>query len=171
MVRCLDANSAKLSKYLIARADQGGTAIDLIHDLEDPLGFVRRGETLSHHTPAIGLAQFLPKNLLISANGTRSASPAKLPSDRKVVAARMKPVQAANASAPSTLMRRTPSAAISPTFTPMSLTTSRLSGFGATASTSVLISAGLCAPGAKSTSAPAAAYACRRRTDSWRGSG
>src|SRR6516225_8538949 len=97
MVRCLDANSAKLSKYLIARADQGGTAIDLIHDLEDPLGFVRRGETLSHHTPAIGLAQFLPKNLLISANGTRSASPAKLPSDRRVVAARMKPVHAANA--------------------------------------------------------------------------
>src|SRR5215469_7547092 len=111
------------------------------------------------------------KRLLMSGYGTRSASPAKLPSDRKVVAARMKPVHAANASAPPTLMRRTPSAAISPTFTPMSLTTSMLSGFGATASTSVSISAGLCAPGAKSTSAPAAAYSCRRRTDSWSGLG
>ena len=70
--------------------------------------------------------------------------------------ARMKPVHAASASAPPTLIRRTPSAAISPTLRPMSWTTRRLSGFGATAATSASISSGVCGPGAKSTSSPAA---------------
>ncbi len=44
-------------------------------------------------------------------------------------------------------------------------------GFPALATTSAVISAGFCGPGAKSTSAPAAAYACRRRADSRNGSG
>ena len=57
----------------------------------------------------------MAKRPLISAYGTRLASPAKLPSDLNVCAARMKPVHAASASAPPTLMRRTPSAAISST--------------------------------------------------------
>ena len=53
------------------------------------------------------------KRPLISAYGTRLASPAKLPFDLNVWAARTKPVHAARASAPPTLMRRTPSAAMS----------------------------------------------------------
>src|SRR5262245_49315778 len=64
--------------------------------------------------------RFVAKRPLISAYGTRLASPAKLPSDFNACAARMKPVHAASASAPPTLMRRTPSAAISSTRRPMS---------------------------------------------------
>src|SRR5262245_11606896 len=95
------------------------------------------------------------RNALTLEHGTRSTMPEKLTLDFKVCAARMS-VHPASARAPPTLMRRTPSAAMSSTPSPMSRTTRRLNGFGRTASTSVSIASGVCGPGAKSTSAPAA---------------
>src|SRR5215470_12635909 len=97
---------------------------------------------------------------------TKLAKPAKLPSDFNFCAARVKPVHAARANAPPTLMRRTPSAAMSAIFKPMSRRIRTLTGLGRTASTSALIVAGSWGPGANSTSAPASANARRRRTDS-----
>jgi hypothetical protein len=52
---------------------------------------------------------------LISGYGISFASPAKLPSDFSTCAAWLNPAQAASAIAGPTLMRRTPSAAMSPT--------------------------------------------------------
>ena len=74
----------------------------------------------------------------------------------------MNPVQAARASAPPTLMRRTPASASCCTVV-KSPPTSTLTGFGATALTTAVISAVVRMPGAKRQSAPASANAVRRR--------
>src|SRR5215207_7314339 len=58
-------------------------------------------------------AYYFANKSLISACGTRPSRPAKLPSDFNVCAALINPVHAARASAPPTLMRRTPSSAMS----------------------------------------------------------
>jgi len=60
----------------------------------------------------------------------------------------MKPPQAERASAPPTLMRRTPSAAMSPTVRSVAPPTSRLTGFGATAATTAAICSRVRMPGA-----------------------
>jgi hypothetical protein len=72
-------------------------------------------------------------------------------------AERMKPPQAERARAPPTLMRRTPSAAMSATVSSLADPTSRLSGLGATASTSATICSRVVTPGAYRQSAPALA--------------
>src|SRR6201997_4195062 len=86
-------------------------------------------------------------SILAAAYDTKLAKPAKLPSDFNFCAARVKPVHAARANAPPTLMRRTPSAAMSATLKPLSRTTRTLIGFGQTASTSALIAVGSWGPG------------------------
>ena len=72
-------------------------------------------------------------------------------------AARMKPPQAARASAPPTLMRRTPSAATSCSVNADVEPISRLTGLGATAATTASICSRVWMPGAYRQSAPAAA--------------
>jgi hypothetical protein len=105
----------------------------------------------SHHvnpyrTPAAWRVRWsVVKNSLTSAYGTTLERPAKLPADC-ICAARANPVQAASAQAPPTLMRRTPSAAMSVTLKPLSWTTRTLIGFGATALTTAAMFAGAAAP-------------------------
>ena len=83
------------------------------------------------------------------------------------VAAVRKPVQAARASAPPTLIRRTPIAVRSATVA-KSPPTRTLTGFGATARTTAAMSSRLRRPGAYKHSAPASAYAVMRRIVSFR---
>jgi hypothetical protein len=64
----------------------------------------------------------------MSVYGTKLAKPAKLPSDFNFCAARVKPVHEARAKAAPTLMRRTPSAAMSATLKPLSRITRTLIG-------------------------------------------
>src|SRR5882672_3558302 len=147
-------------------SDESGAADD--YDLHDVSPFTWLDDQFP---PACRAWRSSARNSLISAYGVRSTRPEKLPLALRARAARMKPVHPARASEPPTLMRRTPSAAMLATSSPMSRTTRRLNGFGWTALTSAWISSDFCGPGAKRTSAPAAAYAWRRRTDSWRASG
>src|SRR5216684_2742257 len=88
------------------------------------------------------------KKPLSSANGTASARASKVPASAMARAARMKPPQAARASAPPTLMRRTPISARSFTVKPSAPPISTLTGFGATASTIFAICSRVRRPGA-----------------------
>src|SRR4029077_15048270 len=84
---------------------------------------------------------------LISANGTAPARRVKVPRSPISLAAPRNPLQAARASAPPTLIRRTPAWARSATVV-KSLPTSTLTGLGATAFTTTAISAWVRMPGA-----------------------
>src|SRR5207342_2122197 len=93
----------------------------------------------------------------ISEKGTVAASPANVPCSAISVAAAMNPVQAARASAPPTLILRTPAAASAATVV-KSLPTRTLTGLGATAATTAEMSDIDRSPGAYRQSAPASAY-------------
>src|SRR5712692_3946462 len=88
------------------------------------------------------------KKPLSSANATASARASKLPASAMARAARTKPPQAARASAPPTLMRRTPISARSFTLRPSAPPISTLTGFGATASTILAMCSRVRSPGA-----------------------
>src|SRR5437588_7445510 len=88
------------------------------------------------------------KKPLRSATAAASANASKLPVSAMARAARMKPPQAARASAPPTLMRRTPSSARSLTVKPSAPPISTLTGFGATASMIFAICSRVRIPGA-----------------------
>src|SRR5215218_613906 len=88
------------------------------------------------------------KKPLISAKGTVSEKPMKLPSSAIPRAARMNPVHAARARLEPTLIRRTPRSARSATVSPVWADIRTLTGFGATASTTALMSFTCRGPGA-----------------------
>ena len=81
------------------------------------------------------------------AEGNRLAQELELPASAISFAVWMKPCQAARASAPPVLTRRTPRAASSGTVSP-GPPISTLTGFGATAVTTALICSGVFKPGA-----------------------
>ena len=89
----------------------------------------------------------LPNARSIADDGTARASPVNVPCCAISVAAAMNPVHAARANAPPTLMRRTPIAASCSTVA-KSPPTSTFTGFGATASTTALMSSMDRRPGA-----------------------
>src|SRR6185503_7305498 len=92
------------------------------------------------HLPAEEKQFSLHENLrLISANGMAAASPLNVPCCAISVAALRKPLHAARASAPPTLMRRTPSVVRSATVA-KSAPTNTFTGFGATAFTTAAMS-------------------------------
>ena len=80
--------------------------------------------------------------------GAGAAKPSKRPFCAMPRAARMKPPHAARASAPPTLMRRTPMAAMSCTVNSLVDPMTRLTGFGATAATTAAICSRVRMPGA-----------------------
>ncbi len=90
----------------------------------------------------------------MSAEEAAPARPVNVPSPAISVAARIKPAHAILASAPPTLIRRTPTAARSATVV-KSPPTSTLTGLGATARTTAVMSAIDRRPGAYRQSAPA----------------
>src|SRR6185503_18678122 len=116
------------------RARRGGGE----RPLPVPADGVRPRDDSAHHARALIGRQDRPGDCSplnaasISANGTARARLANVPCSAISLAAVRNPPQAARASAPPTLMRRTPIAAISVTVV-KSEPTSMLTGFGVTA--------------------------------------
>src|SRR4051812_3154474 len=116
----------------------------------------RRGPVLQiAHASRAALS--LLKKPLSSPPFAASLKPSNEPCSAIDLAVRMKPPQAERASAPPTLMRRTPIAAMSATVCPNAAPLRKFTGLGATAFTTASIWSGVLIPGAYSTSAPAAA--------------
>src|SRR5438067_789979 len=90
----------------------------------------------------------LEKNAFSSAPEAASLKPANVPCSAISFAIRMKPPQAERASAPPTLMRRTPIAARSLTECPNAAPFKKFTGFGATALTTASICSRVRMPGA-----------------------
>src|SRR6185503_5992507 len=89
-------------------------------------------------TPGVG-HQREPKKPSRSLPGMAPARPSKRPSSAIIFAARMKPPQAARASAPPTLILRTPIASASFSVKSLCHPTSRFTGLGATAVTTAMM--------------------------------
>src|SRR6185436_16850458 len=104
------------------------------HALQPPARSLWRRDRLV----GVHLSQAL-KAALISANGTARPRFVNVPCSAISLAAVRNPAHAERASAPPTLIRRTPTSASSRTLK-MSLPTSTLTGFGATASTMLITS-------------------------------
>src|SRR6185295_18726429 len=90
----------------------------------------------------------LEKNAFSSAPEAASLKPVNVPCSAISFAMRMKPPQAERASAPPTLIRRTPIAARSLTEWPNAAPLRKFTGFGATARTTASISPRVLMPGA-----------------------
>src|SRR4051794_28487316 len=101
-------------------------------------GTGRKPKTLQAHSA---------KNPFISTPGIARLRAVKVPCSAISLAAARKPVHAARASAPPTLMRRTPAAVTSATVV-KPVETSTFTGFGATPSTTALMSLIARSPGA-----------------------
>jgi indolepyruvate ferredoxin oxidoreductase, alpha subunit len=129
-----------------ARREQrsGGRGVGRQHCRHSTHGRVR---TRRGGIGASGTASYL-RPLTMSAPGAASAKPLKLPGPAISCAMRMKPPQAERASAPPTLMRRTPSSVRSRTVRALGNPIRKLTGFGATALTTVAISSRVRMPGA-----------------------